>query len=52
MQQHPERVGALAVDALLAELEGAGSAGLDRPQTPLVGTELIVRGSTAPPRKR
>lgn len=47
VQQHPERVGALAVDALLAELDGTG-----RQQTPLVGTELIVRGSTAPPRKR
>jgi len=44
VQQHPERVGALAVDALLAELEGEA-----RPQTPLVGTELVVRGSTAPP---
>jgi DNA-binding LacI/PurR family transcriptional regulator len=45
--QHPERVGALAVDALLAELDGA-----QRAQTPLVGTELVVRGSTAPPRPR
>ena len=47
VQQHPERVGALAVDALLAELDGE-----DRVHTPLVGTELIVRGSTAPPRTR
>lgn len=45
--QHPERVGALAVDALLAELDGA-----ERVETPLVGTELIVRESTAPPRMR
>lgn len=45
VQQHPERVGALAVDALLAELDGA-----ERVHTPLVGTELIVRESTAPPR--
>lgn len=44
--QHPERVGALAVDALLAELDG-------EPTGPvaLVGTELIVRDSTAPPRR-
>ena len=47
VQQHPERVGALAVDALLAELEGTG-----RQVTPLVGTELIVRASTAAPRTR
>jgi DNA-binding LacI/PurR family transcriptional regulator len=46
VQQHPERVGALAVEALLAELDGAG-----RQQTPLVGTELVVRASTAAPRK-
>lgn len=46
VQQHPERVGALAVDALLAELEDSG-----RIDTPLVGTELIVRSSTAPPRR-
>ena len=46
VQQHPERVGALAVDALLAELDSG-----ERLQTPLVGTELIVRGSTAPPRR-
>lgn len=45
--QHPERVGALAVDALLAELDGD-----DRVHTPLVGTELVVRESTAPPRTR
>lgn len=45
--QHPERVGAAAVDALLAELDQG-----ERVQTPLVGTELIVRGSTAPPRTR
>ena len=45
VQQHPERVGALAVDALLAELDGGEVA-----QTPLVGTELVVRESTAPPR--
>lgn len=45
VQQHPERVGALAVDALLAELDGSEQA-----QTPLVGTELIVRESTASPR--
>ncbi|MBT2485224.1 MULTISPECIES: LacI family DNA-binding transcriptional regulator [unclassified Microbacterium] len=47
VQQHPERVGALAVDALLVELDGG-----ERGQTPLVGTELIVRASTAPPRSR
>jgi DNA-binding LacI/PurR family transcriptional regulator len=47
VQQHPERVGALAVDALLGELGGA-----ERVHTPLVGTELIVRESTAPPRTR
>lgn len=47
VQQHPERVGALAVDALLAELDGE-----DRVQTPLVGTELIVRESTTKPRTR
>lgn len=47
VQQHPERVGALAVDALLAELDG-----VERQQTPLVATELIVRESTAAPRKR
>lgn len=47
VQQHPERVGALAVDALLAELDGE-----DRLHTPLVGTELVVRESTAPPRVR
>ncbi|WP_347125994.1 LacI family DNA-binding transcriptional regulator [Microbacterium sp. SY138] len=47
VQQHPERVGALAVDALLAELDG-----VERQQTPLVGTELIVRASTAAPRTR
>jgi DNA-binding LacI/PurR family transcriptional regulator len=47
VQQHPERVGALAVDALLAELDGGPLA-----QTPLVGTELVVRASTAPPRRR
>jgi DNA-binding LacI/PurR family transcriptional regulator len=47
VQQHPEIVGALAVDALLAELDGEV-----RGQAPLVGTELIVRESTAPPRKR
>ena len=46
VQQHPERVGALAVDTLLAELDSG-----ERPQTSLVGTELIVRESTAPPRK-
>lgn len=46
VQQHPERVGALAVDALLAELDGTG-----RIETPLVGTELVVRDSTAPPRR-
>lgn len=45
VQQHPERVGALAVDVLLAELEGR-----ERLQTPLVGTELVVRASTAAPR--
>jgi DNA-binding LacI/PurR family transcriptional regulator len=45
VQQHPERVGALAVDALLAELEGE-----ERVQTPLVGTELVVRASTTKPR--
>jgi len=45
VQQHPERVGALAVDALLAEIDG------DRLETPLVGTELVVRSSTAPPRR-
>jgi DNA-binding LacI/PurR family transcriptional regulator len=45
VQQHPEKVGALAVDALLAELDGG-----ERVQTPLVGTELIVRKSTAPPK--
>lgn len=44
VQQHPEKVGALAVDALLAELDGG-----ERLQTPLVGTELVVRASTAPP---
>ncbi|WP_223627677.1 LacI family DNA-binding transcriptional regulator [Microbacterium sp. EST19A] len=47
VQQHPERVGALAVDALLAELDGE-----ERVHTPLVGTELVVRASTAPPRAR
>ncbi|WP_217183187.1 LacI family DNA-binding transcriptional regulator [Streptomyces sp. AC495_CC817] len=45
VQQHPERVGALAVDALLAELDDG-----ERRRTPLVGTELIVRASTAAPR--
>lgn len=47
VQQHPERVGALAVDALLVELDGG-----DPPRTPLVSTELVVRGSSAPPRAR
>ncbi|MBO0980141.1 LacI family DNA-binding transcriptional regulator [Microbacterium sp. SD291] len=47
VQQHPERVGALAVDALLSELDSG-----ERLRTPLVGTELVVRGSTAPPRSR
>ncbi|WP_102192431.1 LacI family DNA-binding transcriptional regulator [Microbacterium aurantiacum] len=47
VQQHPERVGALAVDALLSELDSG-----DRLRTPLVGTELIIRSSTAPPRTR
>ncbi|WP_460785463.1 LacI family DNA-binding transcriptional regulator [Microbacterium tumbae] len=47
VQQHPERVGALAVDTLLAELDGEGHA-----QAPLVATELVVRESTAPPRSR
>lgn len=46
VQQHPERVGALAVDALLVELDGGAPI-----HTPLVGTELIVRESTAPPKK-
>lgn len=45
--QHPERVGALAVDALLAELDGE-----ERVHTPLVGTEMVVRESTAAPRQR
>ena len=45
VQQHPERVGALAVDALLVELDGG-----EHTQTPLVGTELVIRESTAPPR--
>ncbi len=45
VQQHPERVGALAVDVLVAELDEG-----ERLETPLVGTELVVRGSTAPPR--
>lgn len=44
VQQHPEKVGALAVDALLAELDSG-----EHVQTPLVGTELVVRESTAPP---
>jgi len=47
VQQHPERVGALAVDTLLAELDGGAS-----PQAPLVPTELVVRASTAVPRAR
>ncbi|MGW8481693.1 LacI family DNA-binding transcriptional regulator [Microbacterium sp. NPDC055903] len=47
VQQHPELVGALAVDTLLAEL-----AGEQRAQEPLVATELVVRGSTAAPRSR
>lgn len=47
VQQHPEQVGALAVDALLTELDGN-----EPPQSSLVGTELIVRESTAPPRTR
>ncbi|MCS3841919.1 DNA-binding LacI/PurR family transcriptional regulator [Microbacterium sp. AK031] len=47
MQQHPERVGALAVDALLSELDGG-----DRLRTPLMGTELVIRGSSAPLRIR
>ena len=46
VQQHPERVGALAVDTLLAELYGGESA-----QAPLVPTELVVRASTAAPRR-
>lgn len=46
VQQRPERVGALAVDALLAVLDGE-----QRVHTPLVGTELVVRESTAPPRR-
>ncbi|MFK4762018.1 LacI family DNA-binding transcriptional regulator [Microbacterium sp. ZW T5_45] len=46
VQQHPERVGALAVDALLAELDGGS-----RVDTPLVGTELVVRESTGAPRR-
>ncbi|KAM9861697.1 LacI family DNA-binding transcriptional regulator [Leucobacter sp. BZR 635] len=45
IKQHPERVGALAVDALLTELSGSV-----RVQAPLIDTELVVRGSTAPPR--
>lgn len=45
VQQHPERVGALAVDTLLAELDGDDSA-----QAPLVPTELVVRASTTAPR--
>lgn len=40
--QHPERVGALAVDTLLAELDGE-----EFGQAPLVATELVVRASTA-----
>jgi hypothetical protein len=40
-------VGEEEVDALLAELDGR-----PRVQTPLVGTELVVRASTAPPRTR
>ncbi|MFY9713987.1 MAG: LacI family DNA-binding transcriptional regulator [Microbacterium sp.] len=47
VQQHPERVGALAVDALLSELDSG-----EQLRTPLVGTELIIRSSTAPPRTR
>jgi DNA-binding LacI/PurR family transcriptional regulator len=47
VQQHPERVGALAVDALLVELDGG-----DPPRTPLVSTELVVLGSSAAPRTR
>ncbi len=47
VQQHPERVGALAVDALLSELDSG-----EPLRTPLVGTELVIRSSTAPPRTR
>lgn len=45
VQQHPERVGALAIDALISELDGNVPE-----QVPLVGTELLVRESTAAPR--
>ncbi|WP_429460215.1 LacI family DNA-binding transcriptional regulator [Microbacterium sp. ZKA21] len=47
VQQHPERVGAAAVDLLLAELDGESMTSM-----PLIGTELIIRESTAPPRPR
>ncbi len=46
VQQHPERVGAAAVDLLLAELGGDAPA-----PVPLIGTELVIRESTAPPRR-
>ena len=47
VQQHPERVGAAAVDLLLAELDGEATTSM-----PLIGTELVLRESTAPPRSR
>ena len=52
IRQRFEDVGALAVDALIAELEGPAGGGSDAasgdPQ--LIPTELVVRASTAAPR--
>ncbi|WP_425563327.1 LacI family DNA-binding transcriptional regulator [Microbacterium panaciterrae] len=56
VRQHFEEVGALAVDALIAELDGAtgGSegSGSGLPDVQLIPTELVVRASTAAPARR
>ena len=51
IRQRFEAVGALAVDALIAELEGpAGGADAASGDPQLIPTELVVRASTAAPR--
>lgn len=52
IRQRFEDIGALAVDALIAELEGpAGEGAASGPGDPqLIPTELVVRASTAAPR--
>ncbi|MBS1906925.1 MAG: LacI family DNA-binding transcriptional regulator [Actinobacteria bacterium] len=51
VRQRFEEVGALAVDALIAELDGVAATGSEPdPVAPqLIPTELVVRASTAPP---